>query len=281
MTFAENIRKYRNARELTQEELAEKVGVSGQAVSKWETNDTLPDTSILPDIADALDISIDMLFGHECTSAEAVMPSLFRYITAGDPAKSFDRRTYDVMTSAYRASTWRDYGDRDWWNWCCGDRNMLRIHLITDELNGIMFDHPEFSLCTTVPEPKEGYGLYINEQSTAYLAAMADPDVLKCVVTMMKRPRTAPGEYELAVLLRDAGIEPEKESDIYEKLKALRRLICFEEVKINGQNRILLHFDDWSAVYFLSIYANAYAATYPTELLTGAAGRDRSAPLLQ
>ena len=37
MTFAENIKKYRTLRGLTQEELAAKVGVSGQAVSKWET----------------------------------------------------------------------------------------------------------------------------------------------------------------------------------------------------------------------------------------------------
>ena len=116
MTFAENIKKYRTLRGLTQEELAAKVGVSGQAVSKWETNDTLPDTAILPDLADALDVSIDLLFGHKSTSAEAVMPSLFGYITDGDSAKSLDQRTYDILAAAYKASTWRDCGDEPWWN---------------------------------------------------------------------------------------------------------------------------------------------------------------------
>ena len=280
MTFAENIKKYRTLRGLTQEELAAKVGVSGQAVSKWETNDTLPDTSILPDIADALDVSIDLLFGHKYTSAEAVMPALFDYITAGDPAKSFDRRTYDIITAAYKASTWRECGDEPWWNWMPKDP-MCRIHLNTDELNGVMFEHPDFSLCTTVPEPKDGCGLYINERSAAYLAALADPDILSCIVTMLKRTPNRPQKCELAVLLRDAGIDPAKEDELYGKLNNLGRLFHFAEVEINGQTRRLLSVSPENAVYFLGIYANAYAASYSAEIITGCDGCDRTAPLMR
>ncbi len=280
MTFAENIRKYRILRGLTQEELAAKVGVSGQAVSKWETNDTLPDTALLPDLADALDVSIDLLFGHTCTSAEAVMPALFGYITAGDSEKSFDRRTYDVIAAAYKASTWREHGDEPWWNWM-PKNPMCRIDLYTDELVGVMFDHPDFPLCTTVPEPKEGYESYINEHSAAYLAALSDPDVLNCIVTMLKRTPERPRRCELAVLLRDAGIAAEKEDEIYGKLKTLGRLFHFADVEINGQNRRLLSVNANNAAYFLGIYANAYAATYRAELITGCDGCDRTAPLMR
>lgn len=280
MTFAENIRKYRSLRGLTQEELAAKVGVSGQAVSKWETNDTLPDPAILPDIADALNVSIDLLFGHQSTSADAVMPALFGYITDGDPEKSFDQRTYDVITAAYKASTWRKCGDEPWWNWMPNDL-MCRIDLNTDELIGVMFENPEFSLCTTVPEPKDGYGFYINERSSACLAALADPEVLACIVTMLKRTRECPHRCELAVLLRDAGIDAEKEDELYGKLKRIGRLFHFAEVEINGQTRRLLSANPGNAVYFLGIYANAYAATYPAELITGCDGGDRTAPLMR
>jgi transcriptional regulator with XRE-family HTH domain len=280
MSFAENIKKYRTLRGLTQEELAAKVGVSGQAVSKWETNDTLPDTAILPDLADALDVSIDLLFGHKSTSAEAVMPSLFGYITAGDSAKSLDQRTYDILAAAYKASTWRDCGDEPWWNWMPKDP-MCRIYLNTDGLNGVMFEHPEFSLCTTVPEPKDGYGLYINERSAAYLAALADPDILACIVTMMKRTPDLPEKCELAVLLRDAGIAAEKEDELYERMSCLGRLFLFSEVEINGRPRRLLSVYPTNAVYFLSIYASAYAATYRGELITGSDGCDRTAPLIR
>jgi len=145
----------------------------------------------------------------------------------------------------------------------------------------VMFDHPEFSLCMTVPEPKDGYGLYLNERSSAYLAALSDPDILNCIVTMLKRTPERPRRCELAVLLRDAGITPEKEDEIYGKLKTLGRLFHFADVEINGQTRRLLSVNSTNAAYFLGIYANAYAATYRAELITGCDGCDRTAPLMR
>ena len=48
------IRRLRMEREWTQEELAERLNVSGQAVSKWETGQSLPDISQVPQIARTL-----------------------------------------------------------------------------------------------------------------------------------------------------------------------------------------------------------------------------------
>ena len=56
------IKKLRTERGVTQEELANKIGVSFQAVSKWETNATTPDIAILPRLALYFGVSIDALF---------------------------------------------------------------------------------------------------------------------------------------------------------------------------------------------------------------------------
>lgn len=56
------IRALRESRKLTQEELAEKLFVSGKAVSKWETGQGLPDISLLEPLAAALGISVIELF---------------------------------------------------------------------------------------------------------------------------------------------------------------------------------------------------------------------------
>lgn len=56
------IKKLRTEREITQEELANKIGVSFQAVSKWETNTTTPDIAIIPQLALFFGVSIDSLF---------------------------------------------------------------------------------------------------------------------------------------------------------------------------------------------------------------------------
>ena len=59
------IAHYRKLSGLTQKELAEKLGVSGQAVSKWEQQISCPDIMLLPHIASVFGISIDELFGIE------------------------------------------------------------------------------------------------------------------------------------------------------------------------------------------------------------------------
>lgn len=56
------IKRLRTERGITQEELANKMGVSYQAVSKWETNTTTPDIAIIPQLALFFGISIDALF---------------------------------------------------------------------------------------------------------------------------------------------------------------------------------------------------------------------------
>ena len=51
----------RNAKNMTQAELGERIGVSFQAVSKWERGETLPDVSLLPALADILETTIDYI----------------------------------------------------------------------------------------------------------------------------------------------------------------------------------------------------------------------------
>lgn len=57
---------YRQNQGLTQEELATRIGVTPQAVSKWERNQSLPDLALLSDVCRVLHISADLLLGIEC-----------------------------------------------------------------------------------------------------------------------------------------------------------------------------------------------------------------------
>ena len=58
---------YRKKQGLTQEELAVKLGVTNQSVSKWESAQCCPDISLIPKLADVFEISIDELFGREAS----------------------------------------------------------------------------------------------------------------------------------------------------------------------------------------------------------------------
>lgn len=63
ITLGENIKRLRRDRQLTQEQLAEALEVSFQAVSKWENRAAYPDIELLPVIAGYFDVSLDELMG--------------------------------------------------------------------------------------------------------------------------------------------------------------------------------------------------------------------------
>lgn len=62
--LAGNIARYRKESRLTQEELANKIGITYQAVSKWETGQTMPDVATLSMLATILEVSVDKLLGY-------------------------------------------------------------------------------------------------------------------------------------------------------------------------------------------------------------------------
>ena len=73
-TMGEIILRLRREKGLTQEQLASALGISYQAVSKWETGNSCPDITALPLLAELFGVSIDALFGR----AEATAPESAR-----------------------------------------------------------------------------------------------------------------------------------------------------------------------------------------------------------
>ncbi|MBQ7292668.1 MAG: helix-turn-helix transcriptional regulator [Clostridia bacterium] len=65
MSIGSNIAKFRKEKGLTQNELGERLGVTNQAISKWETETSMPDVMLLPEIAKALGVSLEMLYSDE------------------------------------------------------------------------------------------------------------------------------------------------------------------------------------------------------------------------
>lgn len=64
MNIGNKIKELRKQRGVTQETLADSIGVSFQAVSKWENNIALPDITLVPVIASYFGVSMDVLFDH-------------------------------------------------------------------------------------------------------------------------------------------------------------------------------------------------------------------------
>lgn len=87
--FKDNLIQLRKYRQMTQEELAEKVGVTRQAVAKWEAGETMPDLERSRMLAEIFEVSLDDLASYESNAnfGMGVPPKgkhLFGVVTVGD-----------------------------------------------------------------------------------------------------------------------------------------------------------------------------------------------------
>lgn len=87
MNFAEKIRLIRSKNRLSQEELADKLGVSRQTVSKWESGISYPEIDKLIAVSDMFDVSIDYLLKDN-------------YIDDNIPAANLERTVLQFLGSA-------------------------------------------------------------------------------------------------------------------------------------------------------------------------------------
>lgn len=82
ISISKNITDLRKKKGITQEQLAVALSISPQAVSKWETNTSQPDTQTLPLIADYFGVSIDYLFYGQDISYNEIYEKVFKKISA-------------------------------------------------------------------------------------------------------------------------------------------------------------------------------------------------------
>ena len=105
--FKDNLLELRKLKHLTQEDLAERVGVTRQAVAKWEAGETMPDLDKSKLLANTLEVSLDDLANYEpkANMGLGVPPKgkhLFGVVTVGDkgqiviPAKA--RKTFEIAS---------------------------------------------------------------------------------------------------------------------------------------------------------------------------------------
>lgn len=89
MRVSRLIRSYRKKRGMTQESLASQLNVSAGAVSKWETGASLPDTELLIPLANALQVSLDELFGFSLSLSDEQLQTIKADVIASFEQGSF------------------------------------------------------------------------------------------------------------------------------------------------------------------------------------------------
>ena len=118
MLLAENIRRFRRERSLTQEQLAEVLGVTPGAVYKWEAKLSIPELDLIMEMADFFDTSVDVLLGYEMKDnrLEATVKRLREYRRQKDRAgldeaeKALKKYPHSFEILYESAGTYRAFG---------------------------------------------------------------------------------------------------------------------------------------------------------------------------
>ena len=113
-TFCRNLKRLRLAKNLTQEQAAEKLGVSAQSISRWECATTLPDVTVLPEIARLYCVTIDDLYRETSVAYDNYAQRLGSVFEATKDPEDFilAEREYKKLlkTGEYTAEDLRLYG---------------------------------------------------------------------------------------------------------------------------------------------------------------------------
>lgn len=112
--FTKNLKRFRVAKNMTQEQAAEALGVSTQTVSRWECNTTLPDVTVLPKIAALYCVTIDDLYKETSVAYDNYASRLCSVFEASHKPEDFMQAEMEyrklLKSGEYTTEDLRSYG---------------------------------------------------------------------------------------------------------------------------------------------------------------------------
>lgn len=133
LNIGDNIRKYRKQKDMTQEQLADRLGVSYQSVSRWENGATYPDLELLPSIAEMFGITMDELMGMPDVNKEKQAEQVFDELRR--ECMKWDHYDSEHIVELIRDIRRNHVGSKHAWRpWCEGNDRAFRDPKILPEV---------------------------------------------------------------------------------------------------------------------------------------------------
>lgn len=238
MSLSENIKRLRQEKNLTQEQLAAKLGVSAQAVSKWETSETYPDGTLLVPLAQELDVSLDVLFDNNSVSMADISSRIMSLIYNTKAKERFN---------VARDICWQI--ERGLFN-CCMEiekeydpneiKNQKQASYILDDTGFTIISNGKEPFFAVFPQPEEGFGHFLEdkEELRKIFEALSHKDTVNALIYLYQEGRDY--VFESSVLAKECEIGNDQIDAVLEDLRMLK-VVWGQEVTINGKKRMLYY----------------------------------------
>ena len=236
MSLSANIKRLRLEKNLTQEQLAAKLGVSAQAVSKWETSETYPDGSLLVPLANELETSLDELYGNETVTMADISGRIIKLIQETEAKERFNVARdigWQIERGLFncRMEIEKNYDPNE-------IKNLKNSSYILDDYGFTIISNGKEPFFSVFPQPEDGYGHFWDDikDLQEFFVALSHEDTVKALIYLYSKS----GNYvfESEVLARDCNIPSDKIEEVIEDLLMLR-VIWRQDITINGQKRTL------------------------------------------
>ena len=255
MSLSQNIRKYRLEKDLTQEQLACLLGVSAQAVSKWETSETYPDGALLVSIAEILGVSLDVLFDHRMNSMEDISERIQRLIKDTPREKRFHLvrdLCWQMEKGLFFFSEQKDFVEKYSPDEICNQNQsscILSDYGFTHISNGRA---PFFSV---FPEYEDCFSDVIGdgEKIRELFEDLSSPETMRVILFIHRCE--ANYIFEADVLAQECDMELSEAKEVLNRL-VKRGLVSFDCMDIDGEQRALYYTNPSHLIIALLIFAN-------------------------
>jgi len=248
-TIGETIANLRKKHKMTQEQLAQIIGVSAQSVSKWGNGTNMPDIMLLPIIADIFGVSVDYLFGRGGANVgNSINPDKCLEKTCDSIMETLASSCYDSGFSESFDEFFRRY------------RNTLKSNTNNNSAvfrnHGTVFYNDSFG-GLVIKRPHDGWSSLFECQETANaISLFADEDIRRIFCKIIK---TGMNTFTLSHICKLSGIE--NSAAIAEKLEKTQ---IFRKNKIDVDGEIIDIYQPLGhgrQFFLVAIYALAKAYT--------------------
>ena len=238
MSLSTNIKRLRQEKNLTQEQLAAKLGVSAQAVSKWETSETYPDGTLLVPLAQELDVSLDVLFDNNSVSmadiSSRIMSLIYntkakeRFNVARDICWQIERGLFNCHVEIEK-----EYDPNE-------IKNQKQASYILDDTGFTIISNGEEPFFAVFPQPEEGFGHFLEykEELRKIFEALSHKDTVNALIYLYQEGRDY--VFESSVLAKECEIGNDQIDAVLEDLRMLK-VVWGPEATINGKKRMLYY----------------------------------------
>ena len=215
MGLGKTILEFRKKKGLTQEELGTRLGVTNQAVSKWENETSLPDVMLLPELADALGVTLNALYGIEEEKKEKVRADDF------PRAAREALRKYFVEQAGARMPGGTELGEH------------INLLGCVSDTSGTVFLSRDFSFIENTFGMPGSEAVFERAELIPILKKLTDRNALKVFAymyrTTFERKASDPGQeswewactYTVPAVAADCGLDEDEVLEAVEKLDSL------------------------------------------------------------